>query len=432
MTVREISLGLPGLDRVLGGPLRLVERLANQPSTSILVRGGPGTGKTSLALHLAAEIAKQLDGDVLFASVEMLASELRAIYDGTSGEARLGKQVVDLAKPAVDEAGPDGSHATVWFANLDVVGRSGPEVHAALEASFVELLRSARSSTSRGVRAVVVDGLSDGYDLGSKAPRALADGLVKFAAQEGFVLVLVEETNAAALTHWSFAVDISLLLMNEPGLPPGTREMSVDKSRYSAASAGPHLYTMDRNGPAIAPHPSAHARAWEDAVERPRSQGVLLQWEPGKPMAFRERQVLGSVHIDLSLPESRYIDRDPPGFGYPDQPSFAWSLWREPRILLSESISLLHAVRRDIESDPNLRLEYDPETTVYVGDLAVLDSLDSSTRAEHLACIAVLAAVSATLFTRIVLEDSSLTGLARSLTKLYRLPKGSVTQESPQ
>jgi KaiC/GvpD/RAD55 family RecA-like ATPase len=410
MTVREINLGIPGLDRVLGGPLRLVERLPNQPSTSVLVRGGPGTGKTSLALHLAADIAKQLDGDVLFASVEMVASELRAIYDGTSGEDRLGKQVVDLVKPAADVAGPDGSHATVWFANLDVVGRSGSDVHAALESSFVELLRLAKSSTSRAVRAVVVDGLSDGYDLGAKAPRSLADGLVKFAAQEGLVLILVEETNSPDVTHWSFAVDISLFVMNEAGLPPGSRELRVEKSRYSAASAGPHLYSMASDGPTISPHPSAYSESRDSMPDALLNAPISLIWEPRTPMLLgrHERDGRGVV-IDLGQPETS-TQMQPAA-------TFTWSLWRQPRILLAEAVMFSN------EALKALRIESarDFGDWLFLGDLGILELLEPSVRRHHLECLAALIATLKPHYYRVWLGDSSSIGLGRAMVWRYGL-----------
>jgi circadian clock protein KaiC len=46
MSENRLSVGISGLDEVIGG--RLI------PQRSYLVRGGPGTGKTTLGLHFLA------------------------------------------------------------------------------------------------------------------------------------------------------------------------------------------------------------------------------------------------------------------------------------------------------------------------------------------------------------------------------------------
>ena len=42
-------------------------------------------------------------------------------------------------------------------------------------------------------RVVVIDSLAEGYGLGTTVSRRLADALAKFAADEGVILILVEE-----------------------------------------------------------------------------------------------------------------------------------------------------------------------------------------------------------------------------------------------
>jgi KaiC/GvpD/RAD55 family RecA-like ATPase len=410
MSTHELDLRIPGLKTSLGGPLRLIERMPNQASTSVLVRGGPGTGKTSLALHIAVDAADRLGGDVLFASVEMVPEELRALYDGTTGERRLGRHVIDLARPTQATMALDPSSPVVWFGNLDVLEREGSDVYAALENSFVELLGATRSKPSRPLRAVVVDGLSDGYGLGSRAPRSLADGLVKFAAQEGLVLLLVEETNSPDVTHWSFAVDVSLFVMNETGLPPGARELRVEKSRYSAASVGPHLYLMDGDGPRIAPHPSAYGEKRDYGPDDMLNGVISLLWEPRSPMLLgkRLRRERG-VFIDLGQPESAPQSER--------TMTFAWGLWRQPRILLAEAAAFSQLALKELRgSSPREHGEW-----LYLGDLGTLEVLEPTARGQHLECLATLVATIKSQYHLIRLEDSSSIGLGRAMVRRYRL-----------
>ena len=44
----------------------------------MVLRGGPGTGKTLLSVDVALALAKALDGDVVVACVEILPSEYLA------------------------------------------------------------------------------------------------------------------------------------------------------------------------------------------------------------------------------------------------------------------------------------------------------------------------------------------------------------------
>ncbi len=70
-----VPTGDLGLDVLLGGGFRLVTRLPGKASAMVDVRGGAGAGKTLVGLHVALELAKALEGDVVVACVEILPSE---------------------------------------------------------------------------------------------------------------------------------------------------------------------------------------------------------------------------------------------------------------------------------------------------------------------------------------------------------------------
>lgn len=63
--IREVPTGDLGFDVILGGGWRLVERLPGRQSATVLVRGGPGTGKTLLSVDIALALASALNGDVV-------------------------------------------------------------------------------------------------------------------------------------------------------------------------------------------------------------------------------------------------------------------------------------------------------------------------------------------------------------------------------
>lgn len=242
----EIDVGIEMFSLVMGGELRLIERLPGvAPSTSILVRGGAGSGKTALGLHLAAGLARALGGDVAYACVEIVPAELRAIHDGVAVKE---SAVVDLtsAEPA------DNGGVRIFAANLDVVGVEKPD--AVLPGEVERFVAEAvRASAARGVRVLVLDSLSQGYGLGLGAPRALADGLVKFAAERGLTVILLEETVSSEPSQWCFAVDTVLELSGADGLGPGARWMRVTKHRYAAATVGPHLLEIGHTGVELYP-----------------------------------------------------------------------------------------------------------------------------------------------------------------------------------
>jgi DNA polymerase III delta prime subunit len=73
-----LSLNDRGLDLILGGGLTWIERVPGKASTTILLRGEAGTGKTLSALHIARSLAMALNGDIAWTGVEILPAEVAA------------------------------------------------------------------------------------------------------------------------------------------------------------------------------------------------------------------------------------------------------------------------------------------------------------------------------------------------------------------
>ncbi|MBI4952335.1 MAG: hypothetical protein HY908_09895 [Myxococcales bacterium] len=223
------GIRIPGLDMMLGGPLAVVPRAGEgKDNTTILVRGGPGVGKTVFATHLATQLAQHWKADVVYACVELLPTELAAQHEGIhSNHPPADVRIVPW--PVRSEGHP---RPQIFASMLDLGDRLDPEqTRKRFELGVVELHEAATRVSPR-VRVLVVDSLSDGYGLGgTQAPRWLADSLCKYAAETGTSLVLIEETTGPAPSVWSFAVDLVLEIGTEP-MPSGCRALRVTKNRF--------------------------------------------------------------------------------------------------------------------------------------------------------------------------------------------------------
>ncbi|MEZ4390399.1 MAG: ATPase domain-containing protein [Polyangiales bacterium] len=250
---RVCSSGIYGLDIVLGGGLRFIERVPGAgASAAILVRGVAGTGKTLLAMHIAAAVAKSLQGDVAVACVELLPQELQAQLSGFEATRPM------LPVRVADELATDDSPRVFARVVLPDVARTedpiGDEVVRLLE--WV-------ARCGGDPRVLVVDSLSDGYGLGGKIARPAADALAKLAAQRGLCLVLVEEVQRLVPSPWCFAVD-TVLELRLAGFPDRTRDdrsLSVTKHRFGSSDAGPHELALVNARVSVLPDPEAWDRA---------------------------------------------------------------------------------------------------------------------------------------------------------------------------
>jgi KaiC/GvpD/RAD55 family RecA-like ATPase len=257
--VRTVPSGSVGLDLVLGGGVRLLHRIAGSSaeSATILVRGGPGTGKSVLAADIAMRMARAVGGDVLYVCIEVLPSEVIAQRMGFDGFDPT--TAIDLAHADARKTSGDSPTLVVGMSEMEM---SPPEEGGGpdLGQMILDLLRL---SDGRGCnsRVVVVDSLSDGYKLGAGVPRETVDGLCKLAVEQGWVLVLVEEAVNDDASPWSFAVDtvLSLEVTRE-----GRREARVTKHRFGPCQPGPHRLLVEREGVRVLPCFAAYRNAVRD------------------------------------------------------------------------------------------------------------------------------------------------------------------------
>lgn len=240
MTTRA---AIRGLDLVLAGGLRTVHKLGDaRESTVALVRGAAGAGKTIFASHLAISEAARRGGDVVYCCIELLPTELDAqLSNLTFGPEQLVVRVMHVGTEAADAA-----PLRVLASIIDIPTESEPDFGSELRRSL-EAARAARLDP----KVLVIDSLSEGYRLGGDVARPLADALSKFAAEEGLVLVLIEEVCSGQDSLWTFIADVVFELSHHG--PLGTaaaehRSLVVRKSRFGPSHVGPHSFTIRRAG----------------------------------------------------------------------------------------------------------------------------------------------------------------------------------------
>lgn len=100
--VSKVATGIQGLDEVLQGGVL--------PTHSILISGGPGSGKTTLGMHFLVE---ETEGESLFVTLGETADQLR------KNAARLhlaldGVEVLDLSPGGAEEDGDTYSLLESW------------------------------------------------------------------------------------------------------------------------------------------------------------------------------------------------------------------------------------------------------------------------------------------------------------------------------
>jgi KaiC/GvpD/RAD55 family RecA-like ATPase len=252
--IRTVPTGDVGFDVILGGGWRLIERLPGRESATIVVRGGPGTGKTLLSVDVALALAAALNGDVVVACVELLPTEYSAQIE--AGRAELVSQWRDgprLAASAVmilPQTTPVSSSESprIFCGLLPELDDEAPDLVAALELLLADV------TALHGKPAVlIVDSLIAGYGLGPSTPRKNVDAVMKFAAQGGFGLVLCEETTDDTPSVWDFAADTLLALEHHR---EGGREILVRKHRYGASATGAHQFEIRGwRQPRVCPRP---------------------------------------------------------------------------------------------------------------------------------------------------------------------------------
>lgn len=230
-------------------------------TTSILIRGGPGTGKTTLALALAHSIARKGEGTALYLATEFSPVELRfkatllGLADFTVSRWP-GEDDVESGAILVEHLSQVGdgeqilSDADRRVRSIDAVWEL---LHPASDSQ--EPASSPTPDGKRPVRVVVVDALAVPEPISDGAPRADLVAFIQALESEGCSVILVEELIEERLAWTSFVVDVVLSLTLSPHPETGAlrRQLAVLKTRFSISTPGPHDYGLQEGHPAVKP-----------------------------------------------------------------------------------------------------------------------------------------------------------------------------------
>jgi KaiC/GvpD/RAD55 family RecA-like ATPase/tetratricopeptide (TPR) repeat protein len=297
------DLPIAGIEYVfkpLGLPL-IVKTAKETPSTSILVRGGPGTGKTTLATALVHAIARKLGGTALYMTTEFVPVEIlyKARLLGLSS-----KHVVPWDVETELEPGTIRVEHLLRVKRDDEMTSSADRKLAAIEAVW-DLLDPDKPHPGQAlpVKAVVIDafGLPD-PDSEESALRNDLLTLVQMLEGMGISVVIIEEVGAGA-SHWlPFVTDIvfELSLDSDPDTGELIRKLTCPKSRYAVSLPGPHDYGLEDGKPRLWLDLLAVVGSMEmsEPIEQP---GFFLPLGAEEYIATKRGIVMVSAYTERSL-----------------------------------------------------------------------------------------------------------------------------------
>jgi DNA repair protein RadA/Sms len=184
------ATGLPGFDRVLGGGL--------VAGSVVLLGGEPGIGKSTLLFQAGRGLAAGGSGDVLYASAEESAAQvrLRAERLGIRDGGLLVLPETDVSRIVAEAEARKASLALVVVDSVQAVAdptlASSPGTVSQVRASASELTRYAKSS---GVPVLLVGHVTkDGSLAGPKSLEHLVDAVISIEGDRGGARRLLRAT----------------------------------------------------------------------------------------------------------------------------------------------------------------------------------------------------------------------------------------------
>lgn len=283
-------------------------------TTSVLVRGGAGVGKTTLALALAHSIADASGGAVLYLTTEFSPVEVafKASMLGLPEDAVLpwpgaepvpagGILVEHLANTAPAEASEE-------------VPSSDSNRRRSLEAVWNLLHPEEEVAAARAVRAVVIDALTLlEPQADERALRAELIDFVQALEGEGRSVVLVEELGPGTPAWSAFVVDLVFELGMTPHPRTGElqRKLTLSKCRYAISIPGPHDYGLEGGRPTV----------WPDLLRvvagREESHGLRLAKPPSLSLPTWPPEVWQQLDGRVGVFEGKHVDLIDPLEGTP-------------------------------------------------------------------------------------------------------------------
>lgn len=270
MIRRLCEFAVKRLERIFNVPgLPLVAKSSpDLHTTSILVRGGPGTGKTTLALAVGQAVAADGDGVLVYLTTEFSPAEISFkaqllrleernaqiwAWDGRPRShtvpARAGCVFVHHISPPDPQEPESGESAASSASKKQFI------LETAWRLLGVDDKETAPRVAGLPVRAVVIDAFIL-PDYGSDDAEVRSNLVTFIQALEtlGVTPVLVEEVAPDSPSWFPFIVDLVFELSHQR-MPEGEwgRTLTCTKSRYGLVSAGPHTYSLSAGTPALFP-----------------------------------------------------------------------------------------------------------------------------------------------------------------------------------
>lgn len=230
-------------------------------TASVLVRGGPGTGKTTLAMALAMSLAREQKGRVLYLGTEISPADPR------QKAADFGIPVKRIAP--VDEARGTEELLLDHLRPIPGVFPAAPE--ARMAASMERLWEVVtRPLAGKPIRAAVIDAFALLQTRSRPDMRAKVMDFITGLESRGISLILVEESPPPKEDYLSYLVDLVFEVGwgTDPDTGKRYRELSCLKSRYVEARPGPFEYGRDDGGEVTVWPPISMVPVGELGVEK--------------------------------------------------------------------------------------------------------------------------------------------------------------------
>lgn len=225
--------------------LPLPDRGHSKPTTSVLVRGPAGTGKTSLALGVAAGIAKALGGRIYYLSTEIAPTDVRFKLE----------QIGLPRDCAAGRAGVAG-HTQVVVEHLLRVAEPTEDGGWRTDAALRHVEGVVVDREVDNLSVVVVDAFSLLGETEAKSSLRLElAAFIQACDTQGISVVLVEEAPGTTAAFLPFVVDVVFELGwgEDPDTHARYRQLAVTKSRFAHAANGPHDFGIERGRLAVWP-----------------------------------------------------------------------------------------------------------------------------------------------------------------------------------
>lgn len=245
---------LRNLERVFTPPgLPLVSKFEGaEPTTTVLIRGPAGAGKSSLAFAVARDLALSGQGAVLYLTTEAFPAEVvhKAELFGVSQD----QVFLWAAQDRATSGAVCVQHLAVEVSELEEDALTTQE-RSALALGAVQSLLT-RWAGPVPVRAVVIDGfgLPEPTSTEAYALRTAALTCIQALEIRGVSSVLVEEIMPGLQSALPFVVDVVFELSFNERQPENTyRQLRAIKSRFSAADPDWRPIGWECGRPAVHP-----------------------------------------------------------------------------------------------------------------------------------------------------------------------------------